>query len=76
VSKKPQYTRTSNTSYYRKLELDDGVLAHSATALTNALQGGKRLTRSELAAALEQAGIIRTADDRLAYLLRVCSVRQ
>jgi hypothetical protein len=54
-----------NASYYRKLELDDGVLTRSITVLTNALQGGTYLTRSELAAALEQAGIIRTADDRL-----------
>jgi len=54
-----------NATYYRKLELDDDLLARSATVLTNALEGGKHLTRSELAAALEQAGIIRTTDDRL-----------
>jgi len=54
-----------NASYYRKLELDATVLARSATVLTNALQGGKHLTRTELAAALEQAGIIRASDDRL-----------
>lgn len=60
-----------NATYYRKLELDDGVLACAATVLTNALQGGKHLTRSELATALEQADIIRTTDDRLrlAYLV-------
>jgi winged helix DNA-binding protein len=54
-----------NASYYRKLELDATVLARSATVLTNALQGGKHLTRTELAAALEQAGIIRASDERL-----------
>jgi len=54
-----------NASFYRKLELDAAVLARSATVLTNALHGGKHLTRSELAAALEQAGIIRATDDRL-----------
>jgi Winged helix DNA-binding domain len=60
-----------NASYYRKLELTDDVLARSATVLTNALQGGKHLTRTELAAALEQAGIMRATDDRLrlAYLV-------
>ncbi len=54
-----------NASYYRKLELDADVLARGATVLTNALQGGKHLTRTELAAALEQAGILRASDDRL-----------
>jgi|SRR6266508_3243600 len=54
-----------NASYYRKLELHEAVLAHSATVLTNALQGGKHLTRNELAAALMQAGVIRPTDDRL-----------
>ena len=54
-----------NATYYRKLELDDAVLARSAIVLTNALQGGKHLTRNELAAALEQAGIIRSTDERL-----------
>jgi len=60
-----------NASYYRKLELDATVLARGATVLTNALQGGKHLTRTELAAALAQAGIIRARDDRLrlAYLV-------
>jgi Winged helix DNA-binding domain len=54
-----------NATYYRKLELDAAVLARGAVLLANALQGGKHLTRTELAAALEQAGIIRATDDRL-----------
>jgi Winged helix DNA-binding domain len=54
-----------NATYYRKLELDDSVLTRSATVLINALQGGKHLTRTELAAELEQAGMIRSTDDRL-----------
>ncbi len=60
-----------NASYYRKLELNAALLARSATVLSNALQGGKHLTRTELAVALGQAGIIRPADDRLrlAYLV-------
>jgi hypothetical protein len=54
-----------NASYYRKLDLDTAVLARGTTVLTHALQGGRHLTRTELAAALEQAGIIRASDDRL-----------
>jgi hypothetical protein len=54
-----------NASFYRKLELDAAVLARSATVLTGTLQDGRHLTRSELATALEQAGIIRSGDDRL-----------
>jgi hypothetical protein len=60
-----------NANFYRKLALDADVLARGATVLGNRLQGGKHLTRNELAAALEQAGIIRSTDDRLrlTYLL-------
>jgi hypothetical protein len=60
-----------NASYYRKFGLEAAVLTRSATVLTDALQGGKYLTRVELAAALEQAGIVRPTDDRLrlAYLV-------
>lgn len=60
-----------NASYYRKLELDANVLTRSATVLSNALQGGNQLTRTEIEAALEQAGIVHTNDDRLrlAYLV-------
>lgn len=54
-----------NATYYRKLGLDSAVLTRSATILTTALQGGQQLTRNELASVLEQAGIIRAADDRL-----------
>jgi hypothetical protein len=54
-----------NATYYRKLELDERMLTRSATVLINVLQGGKHLTRNELAAELEQAGMIRSTDDRL-----------
>jgi hypothetical protein len=54
-----------NASYYRKLGLDTAVLTRGASVLTNALQGGKHLTRTELPAALEQAGIMRASDERL-----------
>ena len=43
--------------YYRALGLDDTVFSHSNTVLAKALQGGKQLTRAELASVLQQAGI-------------------
>src|ERR1700693_3431518 len=43
--------------YNRKLELDDAVFKCTNAVLTNALQGGKHLTRDELASALKLAGI-------------------
>src|SRR5260370_3742003 len=46
-----------NAYYYRKLELDDALFRHSNAVLAKALQGSKQLTRSELASALQQAGI-------------------
>ena len=60
-----------NAYYYRKLELDEAVFTRSSTALEKALAGGKQLLRSELAAALQRAGIAGAADDRLrlAYIL-------
>lgn len=53
---------------YRQLALDDTIFARSNAAMTEALQGGKQLTREELAAVLVQAGIA-TDDLRLTYLL-------
>lgn len=43
--------------YYRTLGLDDTVFSHSNIILAKALQGGKQLTRTELATVLKQAGI-------------------
>lgn len=57
-------------SYYdRKLELDDATLSKSHTALTRALQGGKQLTRSELAAVLKRASIATDDLQRLTHLM-------
>src|SRR5215207_1053036 len=42
---------------YRQYDLDDALFARSNAALTQALAGGKHLTRPELGAALGQAGI-------------------
>src|SRR6266705_1771215 len=43
--------------YDRTLGLDDTVFTHTNTVLAKALQGGKQLTRAELASVLQQAGI-------------------
>jgi hypothetical protein len=43
--------------YYRTLGLDDTVFTHSNAVLAKALQGGKQLTRAELASVLQQTGI-------------------
>jgi hypothetical protein len=57
-----------NGTYYRKLELDDALFARSRALFSGALQGGKQLTRSELAAILAHAGIV--ADGlRLSYIM-------
>jgi hypothetical protein len=58
----------SNASWYRRLELDDATLAKSNAVFAKTLQGGKQLTRRELAATLEQAGIS-TAGLRLTFIL-------
>lgn len=58
----------SSAYYYRQLELDDATLASSNAVIARALQGGKQLTRRELAAALEQAGISIT-ELRLTFLV-------
>jgi hypothetical protein len=57
------------SSAYRQYELDEPVLKRSNRTLTKALKDGKQLTRSELKAALNRAGI--PADDgvRLAHIL-------
>lgn len=57
-----------NAFRYRQLELDSATLAKSTDLLAQALQGGKQLTRHELAAVLTQHGIA-PAGQRLVYLL-------
>lgn len=58
----------SEAYYYRQLELDDATFARSNAVFARTLQGGKQLTRRELAAALVQAGIS-PAGLRLTFLL-------
>jgi Winged helix DNA-binding domain len=61
--------KAASAYYYRSLELDDAIFTCSNTALVKALQGGKQLTRPELASALQQAGV--AADDlqRFTYII-------
>jgi hypothetical protein len=65
-----------NAYYYRKLGLDGAVLDHCNTLLAAALRGGNRLTRKQVAAVLDAAGV--AADGlRLGYILmhaELCAV--
>ena len=58
-----------NAYMYRKLEMDNAFFKRSNAALTKALQGGKQLTRVELASALQQAGIPTAGELRMGYIL-------
>jgi hypothetical protein len=58
----------SNALWYRRLELDNATFVKSNAVFAKTLAGGKQLTRRELAAALEQAGIS-TQGLRLTFLL-------
>jgi hypothetical protein len=57
-----------NSTYYRKMELDEAVFARSHEILTALLQGNQYRTRTEIAAAYKQAGI-NANELRLAYLV-------
>jgi hypothetical protein len=57
-----------NAYMYRQLELDDAVLKKCNQLLVGALRGGIQLTRKELGAVLEGAGVA-TDGLRLAYVL-------
>lgn len=50
--------KATMVSMNRKLELDDAVFAQSNAVLVKTLQGGKQRTRTELASALQLAGIV------------------
>lgn len=58
-----------NAYYYRKLELDDALFARSHAIIRKALEGGKHLTRPELGAILERAGINTQDGLRLGYII-------
>jgi len=56
-------------TYDRRLELDDALYARSNATIRAALQGGRYLTRQELAAKLREAGIEPGSVQRLAHLM-------
>lgn len=53
---------------YRKFELDDATFKRSNKVLTNALKGGKHLTRSDLRTVLNESGIAGNDTVRLAHI--------
>ncbi len=57
-----------NAYQYRTLELNEAVVTHSQTLIADALQGGKQLTRAELAAIFACAGIVADGQ-RLSYIV-------
>lgn len=60
--------QASSAYRYGQLALDDAQRARSAEAIAEALAGGRHLTRKELAAVLEEAGIS-TEGQRLPHIL-------
>jgi len=60
--------RAANAATYRECELDATVFRRSRKALERALEGGKELTRAELASTLRREGIV-AAGIRLAALM-------
>ena len=59
----------ASASYYRKLELDDTVFRLTRAVLERELQGGKQLTRDELASAFKLAGIVTEGEQRVTNLM-------
>lgn len=57
------------TPNYRKLELDGPLFKRSNKILTDALKGGKHLTRSELKIVLNRSGIASDDPIRLAHIM-------
>jgi hypothetical protein len=55
--------------YYRIAELDDALFTKSNAVLAKALQGGRQLTRPELATALQQASIAVDDLQRLGHII-------
>lgn len=58
-----------NKYYYKKTGVDGATIEKSFDVLTKALQGGNHMTRSELAAAFEAAGIADAKGLRLVYIV-------
>ena len=62
-----------NAGRYRDLGLDDGPRARAEAVIVSALEGGVRLTRNEIGAVLDDAGIDREGQ-RLPYILMHCEL--
>jgi hypothetical protein len=62
-----------NAGRYRDLGLDERTRARAEAVIVSALEGGNRLTRNEIAAVLEDAGIDREGQ-RLPYILMHCEL--
>lgn len=60
--------------YNRQMELDADVFRRSRTAIVNALGGGAQLTRQEIKAVLQRAGIEAGTVQRLAHLVMQAEV--
>lgn len=58
-----------DASNYRTLQLDEALFARSHNVLAKALEGGQQLTRPELGAILQQAGIYTNDSRRLAHIM-------
>jgi hypothetical protein len=62
-----------NARRYRELGLDERTRARCEKVVASALEGDNRLTRNEIAAVLDDAGIDRE-DQRLPYILMHCEL--
>ena len=60
---------SANAYSYRRLELDDAVFRKSRAALGKSLEGGKHLTRGELAEAFKRARIDLSDPQRVAHIM-------
>jgi Winged helix DNA-binding domain len=63
----PRVTAIAGTRH-RQLQLDGSIFSRSKKALSGALQGGKQLTRGEIADVLQQAGIA-TDEQRFVHIM-------
>ncbi len=59
----------ANAYYYRKTGLDASTVKRSNSAMAKALRGGNQLTRTEIASALEKAGIATDGELRMSYIM-------
>jgi hypothetical protein len=59
----------ASASYYRKLELDPRTVARSQRIFARVLRGGNQLSRAELGAALDRAGIAATGMRLAAFVM-------